>query len=282
MNQWEPGDRIYIFGFSRGAYTARALAGMLHMIGIPRPSSDNLIQYAITMYARRRRWTDRDRAAAAEFSQTVCRAVDGQFSIPVEYLGLWDTVSARVYFVGLDIRRHGSPSDVIAGRHAISIDEKRRPYREVHVTNTAIEEAWFAGVHSDIGGGLDDPRLESISLLWVLNGALEHEPTVESNKGRTEALRKLPVIGPDHKKVPVSRMSGRWVAATHRRRQIPQGALVHKSVIERIDYESCYLPSSPARLSRRRLVSGSGRRVADRGTSGAPMGAPRHFVQRGR
>ena len=122
------------FGGSSGsaaARTPRALAGLLQLVGIPRPSSENLVQYAIATYARRRPWTDRDREEAKEFARTVCRAVDDRFPIPVHYLGIWDTVSAPGIF-SRDLRFEDTKklTNVRAGRHAISVDEKRRPYRE--------------------------------------------------------------------------------------------------------------------------------------------------------
>jgi uncharacterized protein (DUF2235 family) len=93
--------------------------------------------------------------------------VDGLW-VPVTYLGLWATVKAP----GILRRSMGwsytrTLPRVVAGRHAVSIDEKRRPFREylVDAKQTAIDEVWFAGVHSDIGGGfLDEPRLGDIAL----------------------------------------------------------------------------------------------------------------------
>ena len=94
MRTWQPGDRIYVFGFSRGAFTARALTGMLRLIGLMRPGSENQLQYAIAQYARR----GGEKAIAWDeihrFSGLFARQVDGRSTIPVEFLGVWDTVKA--------------------------------------------------------------------------------------------------------------------------------------------------------------------------------------------
>jgi uncharacterized protein (DUF2235 family) len=91
MRHWEPGDRIYLVGSSRGAYTVRALAGMLATVGILRRGSENLVPYAIAVFSRE---------------------VDGSQAVPIVFLGLYTR----------KLRTAGSV------RHAVAIDEKRRPY----------------------------------------------------------------------------------------------------------------------------------------------------------
>ncbi|MFX1757600.1 Uncharacterized conserved protein [Rhodococcus gordoniae] len=232
MNQWEPGDRIYLFGFSRGAYTARAFAGMLHVIGIPRPAAENLVQYAIARYAPRGEWTEENEKAAQEFSATVCRAPNGSFSVPVHYLGIWDTVSAPGLFRrDLHFVKTEDLPNVEAGRHAVSIDEYRRPYKADLVTNAAIQEAWFTGVHSDVGGGFKDDRLANISLLWVLDGAREHGVLLR----RKAELRGLPQRDKEYAKAKPNRMGRIWILAGRTRRPIPPDANFHASVLFRWD-----------------------------------------------
>ena len=103
MTAWEPGDQVYLFGFSRGAYTARTLAGMLYRVGLLRPGGQNLVQYAVNAYARNRGknadlsrpegWRQMDRFSAA-FAQSVNQAR----SVPIKYLGIWDSVKAAGHF----------------------------------------------------------------------------------------------------------------------------------------------------------------------------------------
>jgi len=232
MNQWEPGDRIYLFGFSRGAYTARALAGMLHVVGIPRASSENLVQYAIAKYAPRGDWTEKHSDEAQLFAELVSRAPNGSFSVPVHYLGIWDTVSAPGIFEK-DHRfvKTAELPNVESGRHAVSIDERRRPYKVDLVRNKAIEEAWFTGVHSDVGGGFKDNRLANISLLWVLDGARKRGILMRQKA----ELRGLPQRDKEYAKANPTRMGGIWILARGKRRAISPGTNFHSSVQFRWD-----------------------------------------------
>jgi uncharacterized protein (DUF2235 family) len=183
MAAWDPGDQLYIFGFSRGAYTARALAGMLYRVGLLRPGCENLVQYAVSIYARKRGknadlsrgegWKRIDR-----FSSAFARTTNQTRAIPITFIGIWDSVKAASV-LGRDLnwaytRQLPNASTVW---HAVSIDEKRRPYREYLVeakgSKPVLNETWFAGVHSDIGGTFeDDPRLADISLKWIAEGAM--------------------------------------------------------------------------------------------------------------
>ena len=89
MQHWEPGDRVYVFGFSRGAFTARALVGMLRTIGLMRPGSENQLQYAVAAYARKggsesdERSSDEAWKEIHRFSGLFARKVDGRSTIPV-------------------------------------------------------------------------------------------------------------------------------------------------------------------------------------------------------
>ena len=101
MGAYQPGDRIFIFGFSRGAYTARALTGMLRTVGLLRPGADNLVPYAMKLYAKggRRGQTE---AAERAFWRLRSEFTDkfgtpefpSRFEPQVEFLGVWDTVKS--------------------------------------------------------------------------------------------------------------------------------------------------------------------------------------------
>ena len=239
MNHWNPGDEIYIFGFSRGAYTARAMAGLLCRIGIIRPGGENLVRYAVSTYARRHsKWTDDDWKQAGQYKNAFGRMVDGKYEVPVTYLGVWDTVKAP----GLLRRSMTWPDtrvlkNVAAGRHAVSIDEKRRPFREYLVDAKAadrIDEVWFAGVHSDVGGSFTDPpALGDITLNWIAEGAKKAGLEFRSD-------RPLPVVTPAHATGPIHKMGWIWVLLINRLRPIPLGAKVHASVRSRIEQQADY------------------------------------------
>jgi uncharacterized protein (DUF2235 family) len=91
MNIYEPGDNVFLFGFSRGAYTARALAGAVHMFGLLSPGNEGLIPYVIRLYAKRTRnaaGMTHTFQVATEFKKTFCR------DCQLHFVGVWDTVSS--------------------------------------------------------------------------------------------------------------------------------------------------------------------------------------------
>lgn len=238
INHWVPGDRLFIFGFSRGAYCARALAGMLHLIGVMRPGADNLVRYAVSNYARTKPgWADQDWHQARQFASIMSQQVAGHHSVPVTYLGLWDTVEA----LGILRRSMVWPftrelPNVLAGRHAVSIDEKRRPFREylVEPNHSAIEEVWFAGIHSDIGGGfLDTPRLGDIALKWIVEGGQQAGLLLRDDL-------PLPALTIDNATATIHSVAWYWVLLTYRRRPVPPNALIHASVGQRMAKQPGY------------------------------------------
>lgn len=165
MRNYQPGDRIFLFGFSRGAYTARVLAGMIHKVGLLSQGNEELIPFAWNLYAKGP--TDQ---ISAGFSATFSSKA------PIYFLGLWDTVSSvswawhpRVYAY-----THDNPS-VQFVRHAISLDERRQRFAQNTWTDKRhsgqdVKEVWFAGVHSDIGGGYPSAEsgLAKITLQWMV------------------------------------------------------------------------------------------------------------------
>lgn len=244
--EWRPGDRIFLFGFSRGAYTARALTGLLREIGILRPGSDNLIPYVVAQYARTIRNPDQDFAVLHQLAHIFGQHHDDKTAVHVHYLGAWDTVNS----VGL-LRWHArwpyttKLPYVQRIRHAVAIDEWRRPFSPALVKPTAesrLEEVWFAGVHSDIGGTFkDNADLSTITLKWLLEGAIEEgllvQPAVYA--ARTAVNRSF-ASGVLH--------TNGWpwhLLGTHRR-YILDGAAVHDSVRTRSDLDPRYRPPLPA------------------------------------
>ena len=250
MRTWEPGDEVYVFGFSRGAYSARSLVGMLRAIGLMRPGSENLVPYAVANYAAKNRdWTDDDWTQLHTFSAAFAQHVAGRSSTPVAFLGLWDTVKAAG-FLRWDIKWPWSrtiPLNVARVRHAVAIDERRRPYREYLLAlenpeRTEAAEVWFAGVHSDVGGTFDDdPRLSTIALRWVAEGARAAGVLVDPDRFAKEcALTADSATGALHA------MDRVWALVGTRRRPIPPGAHVHSSVRLRMAADPAYRPGLPA------------------------------------
>jgi uncharacterized protein (DUF2235 family) len=177
INHYEPGDRLYIFGFSRGAYTARAVTALIHGYGLLGPGNDALVPYAIRLLwsANKARTTDQRNhyfKLAGEFKATLsatdCRP---------HFLGLWDTVSS-VGWISNPLAlpyTHALPN-VRTIRHAVAIDERRAFFRTNLVAadpQRDILEVWFPGVHCDVGGGYPEAQsgLSKLSLEWMIHEA---------------------------------------------------------------------------------------------------------------
>ena len=176
METYETGDHVYIFGFSRGAYTARALAGVLHMFGLLYPGNDGLIPYVLRMYARRTRnaaGMTHTFSVADGFKSTFCR------DVKLHMVGVWDTVSSVGYvWDPVRLPYTGQNPDMKNGRHAISVDERRCYFRNnlwgAALPGQSIKQVWFAGVHSDVGGSYPEAEsgLAKIALEWMLCEAI--------------------------------------------------------------------------------------------------------------
>lgn len=248
MHEYLPGDRLYIFGFSRGAFTARALCGMLYRVGILRPGSENLVPYVVAQYARRGGEERIDWEAVDRHSEMFAYAVKGRRSVPVQYLGLWDSVKA------LGVARLAprwpytrSTPNVAHIRHAVAIDETRRPFVEylsrVDVAKVRLDQVWFTGVHCDVGGTFaDDARLSTITLAWMVRGAID-----DALRVRTRVWANVQAgISKGDAAATAHRNSWGWTLLIPRRRPIPDDALVHASVRERMTALPGYRPRLPA------------------------------------
>lgn len=265
MNVYEEGDRIFVFGFSRGAYTARALAGLLRTAGLLETGATNLIPYAMKLYTgapptdskKSARMTEKAKRAEADYWDQVQRweNVFGnphfrRFGNPIHFLGAWDTVKSVGWFnlVGR-FRQARWPFtrnvDAVAhGRHAVAIDERRRYYaeylfdaKETGRPSRDLREVWFAGVHSDVGGGYKAHCLADITLKWMVDEAIAQGMLVRPKKYQKhlgvslgDALPAATTAGTLHSNKLVWLLAGfGW-----RPRKVKQGSLVHTSVADRM------------------------------------------------
>ena len=191
---FDAGPDIFLFGFSRGAYTARSLAGLINRCGLPRkdlfaesggialPDAD-VIREAWELY--RKDFGDKDgRTECAEFRQRFSH------NVKIRFIGVWDTVGAlgvpmfstRGVFSRLRYGFH----DTSLGRvienayHAIAIDEHRKDYQVAlwdppkHGFTREVEQRWFPGAHANVGGGYEDDLLPDPPLRWIALHAIEH------------------------------------------------------------------------------------------------------------
>jgi uncharacterized protein (DUF2235 family) len=268
-HQYRSGDRIFVFGFSRGAYTARALTGMLRTVGLLHADADNLTPYAMKLYAKSRKMPDParppdDNAKRAEKEfwhlRDDFREHFGNPDFPdpfdrnrkqVHFLGVWDTVK----FVGwLNLKAQiqvarwpftANLANVATARHALAIDERRRPFAAYRFEAEAVaasegrfQELWFAGVHGDVGGqNRDKDKLPDIAFSWMVKEAVAEGLAVDAKRYRhlvgvslgddLPADRALGVI------VPNSRWW--WLAGGWRPRPIEPDDKLHPSVRYRIE-----------------------------------------------
>lgn len=254
MNAYEVGDHVFVFGFSRGAYTARALLGLIDAVGLFRPGAENLVPYVVSVYANDRNNTQA--ATLANYTSSFSRVTAGSTRITIDFVGLWDTVEAAGTVRGGPLGWPGTDSLRLAKvvRHATSIDERRRPFAlspvvplkpdpPTTVDSQDLQEVWFAGVHSDVGGMFEDgARLSDIPLKWIVEEACAHglAPVVARtyDSYRTQVTREC-ATGAVHV------MSWWWGVLGWRRRHVPNDSNVHASVKTRIDHDPGYRRRDP-------------------------------------
>jgi uncharacterized protein (DUF2235 family) len=183
-SRYRPGDRIYLFGYSRGAYAVRSLAGMIGAVGLLKrdQATQRNIRRAFRLYER-----DGSGAAKADFIARRCHG-----GIRIEMVGVWDTVKtlglpypvlSRLGQMATGFHDHALGPHIGHGYHALAIDEDRTAFTPILWQRSEhwegrLEQAWFAGAHADIGGdtgGLARARpLTNIPLNWMLLRAARH------------------------------------------------------------------------------------------------------------
>lgn len=215
LSVWRPGDRVYLFGFSRGAYTVRCLAHVLELMGVPTRQANGatlsldpkdlypIAAEAVKILYRHGETTQDDAArdaAAVEFRRKhASLSAPDHVTVPY-FMGVWDTVAAEGwsrFFPGHDEKHR--PKDIRYIRHAMAIDEYRKDFVRVPwggsgTTRTRVEDepepfeqVWFAGCHADVGGGYpeNESRLSDISLDWMVKfiaGELPEEARVDIDR----------------------------------------------------------------------------------------------------
>jgi uncharacterized protein (DUF2235 family) len=261
MRNYRRDDRIFVFGFSRGAYTARALTGMLRTVGLLRPGAENLVPYALKLYAQSGAPPGASKEVERDFWRVRSDFTDrfGNPDFPnafdphrqqVHFLGVWDTVKS-IGWLNAKARWQEAHwpftrriTNVATARHALAIDERRRPFTEYRIDPRVVAdhagdytEMWFAGVHSDIGGMFEDHRLSDIAFAWMVEGAQEAGLGIDSAAYRHllgvrpgEALPADLPLGRIHRNGWLWALAGGW-----RTRPILPGDLVHPSVRERME-----------------------------------------------
>ena len=261
---WKPGDRIYVFGFSRGAYTVRCLAHVLERIGVPTEDGTgkpiNLEPGALRRRARSAvkilyrlglPVTDaerRDRLAEEFRKKHACRVGPEIGALPY-FIGVWDTVAA-IGWTRLFPRKYDMhfPKGIRFARHAAAIDEQRASFPRVIWGGSGtvsdpkpgeleqFQQIWFAGNHADIGGSYpeNESRLSDIALKWMadfIELELPHDDRVSVNRERLRCFPSSAGMMHDECQVSIGGTPFRWSAKA---RDIPVDAVLHESVYERL------------------------------------------------
>lgn len=187
-DHYEPGDNIYLFGFSRGAYTVRSLCGFIACCGLLKcaalPAASDIwgsIDRLFQAGYRRKSETRDDWDQAGLMFHNAAGA-----SIPIRFLGVWDTVGALgipddLALLNLIDNLHdftfhdtGLGAAIQSARHAVALDEMRASFQPTLWNAGADRDAreiWFPGAHSDVGGGYAETGLSDGALLWMMEEA---------------------------------------------------------------------------------------------------------------
>jgi uncharacterized protein (DUF2235 family) len=320
---YEEGDSLWLFGFSRGAYTVRVLAAFAYVIGLLRPSQLNLAEYAFTAYKKASHDSRKTRklpqedalriaASEAEIASGLpaaweFRRVAGARPVTIKFIGVWDTVASvivprrdRLLLDLQTLRFTRTNPSVEIFRQAIAIDERRRmfrlnrwrepqtfksnPFNHKNWKAQDIRQVWFAGVHADIGGGYPESEsgLSKYPLLWMINQAkaaglkmstamVNHLVLGKRRKDSERVYMAPGATAPLHRSLRgfwwilefLPKLT-KWREWPRRRsilgfylplgepRFIPDGALIHGSVFERMaalpDYRPVNLPARRVRV----------------------------------
>jgi len=265
ISNYEPSDEIFLFGFSRGAFTARSIAGLIRNVGVLTRYKLHLLNEAYDHYRDKDDKWHPDSDLSKAF-----RAANAFPDTPIAFLGVWDTVGALGAPFGAVMSKITDAlfktqfhdvqlsSIVLAAYHALAIDERRWPFRptlwELNDTHrarcaaakakgeiTPYEEKWFAGVHSNIGGGYPDSGLADCALEWMINRASHHGLDIDASKASP------PLYNPNRNAPPENSQTWYYRFATVVSVYIPAAWLKRKGdpkeapLIDRVQWNGDYL-----------------------------------------
>ena len=179
--RYEPGDEICLFGFSRGAFQARSLAGLIGLVGLLGRNAVNEVERAWAYYQDHKSTPDPERLEGLRKL--------GHADVRIRCLGVWDTVgNLGIPLIGDHPWINAAAfhdTDLLpiveVGLHALAIDEPRGPFSPSLWSRRKgapappgqhVEQVWFAGSHANVGGGFPDSSLSDISLLWMAERAM--------------------------------------------------------------------------------------------------------------
>lgn len=179
VHNYEPGDELFFFGFSRGAFTVRTLAGFMNRVGLLQKDDE---YYTADLYGL---YESSEPRGSAAWKHAFRRIEGTRDCPPIRFIGVWDTVGAlgapgwlgkvinrgKYKYHEVDLNPH-----IENAFHALAIDERRRPFRPTLFTRPegwagTLEQVWFPGVHSNIGGSYSPDGLANEALHWMVEKA---------------------------------------------------------------------------------------------------------------
>lgn len=230
--RYQKGDRIYGFGFSRGAFAIRSLAGLIDSAGLPKEPRSLKEEELLGIYD------------AYMGAKPVDKSIYGTTDVSVDFLGVWDTVGALAFGRTLGNFHRLNPRNVKRVAHALALDEERERFEPSFWdppagAETQIDEVWFSGCHTNVGGGYVDANLSNISLFWMLQSARDAGLPLDARGIPGFDVENPRGIQRDSYKEFYDQMGlvgkiAESLALKKEPRTIRQGQRIHQSVIERM------------------------------------------------
>ena len=274
-SHYEEGDHIYLFGFSRGAFTVRLLANLIDFAGLPggndwksKPLTlKKIAKESFEAYKQKVKKLKGNYSPEKLDDKRLCQINSGYQSVPIRCIGVWDTVNAtgvpinevrilllRWWPYVQDKSIKHLPLCVKTGFHALAIDEARKTFsptlwdEATLAADQYVEQVWFAGVHSNVGGGYPKDSLAQVSLEWMI-GRLEMLQSLEKSKSDNHGLlfnakrKNLREDADVHGKLYDSRAGlsafhryqPRDLSSLYKGKTGNEASLIHESVLQRID-----------------------------------------------
>lgn len=247
---WQPGDEIFLIGFSRGAYTVRSLAGWLNFVGLVTKQDDALIDAAYDLYRQKKEITGMNNSPVdpkkkKRYDDFLAANVPPERrAVKIKMVGVWDTVGS----LGIPqnwLNEHLNPfqhgfhdttlgANVQNAYHAVAIDEKRKSFLPAlwPQDDPRVHQVYFCGVHSDVGGGYntkpEDRILGDITLRWMAEGA--KKVGLDVDLAGVPAANENEYCGLQHES-----WKGKWTLVRAVHRVIAAGARIHPSVRKRYE-----------------------------------------------
>ena len=204
------GDTVFVFGFSRGAFAARSLAGFVSRVGTLLREALHLVEEAYRIYEN---GTDPADSELAQFlleftRKPMLQSADHPDALPIHFLGVWDTVGAlglpgrmrRFTAQRTEYHQTELPPAVFAARHALALHELRQPFEPLLWSNRAghpgLVQAWFPGAHADVGGGYGNAEsgLSDEALRWMAREAAPVGLQLENNVAWLSGSAGKPIL----------------------------------------------------------------------------------------